>query len=499
VRGLVQRVCLPLLALMLAGCARGPDTAGLQRDVQQQLDTLFDGRVLEVTSLKRQGSAPLAGTSGGKQAVVYYNAVLTFTAPYDPSDWTTLSPERIADALGATDEGVIGLGGGSIDAGTRLRAYGSLVYRRAGDGWEASLLPSPAAKPAPAASAGGSPLVRSNELIDRLANVVNTTRGLHAADDAIVAEELDNALQNIKLRLNRGEAGLVIATGPASGEYARFIEALRPRGVDWAVLQANTAGSVANALMLDAGEARFALVQSDVAAAAVTGQGAFANSGPLRHLRAVAALFPEPVHVVVQRDAGIAELAGLAGRRIAIGSRGSGTRHTALQVLRAHGIDPGEFVAVDARDPEEALSLLAAGRIDAVIEVVSVPWRKLDAVAAKSGLALLPLEAGAMVTLGQSTPGLVPLAIPARSYAWQDGAVPTLAATALLVASDDVPASSVRRTLDFLFQESAALDRGVTASRLSEERALTGITIPLHDGSVEYFKAGRSSGLTSDR
>jgi TRAP transporter TAXI family solute receptor len=495
----MRGVWLPLLATMLVGCARGPDTAGLQQDVQHQLDTLFGDRVLEVTSLKRQGSAPLAGGTGGRQAIVYYNAVLTFTAPYDPSDWTTLSPERIADALGATDEGVIGLGAGRIDAGTRLRTYGSLVYRRSGDGWEASLLPPPAARPAPAAASTGSPPVPSNDLIERLARVVNTTPGLRAADDAIVAEELDHALQNIKLRVNRGDAGLVIATGPASGEYARFVDALRPRGIDWAVTQANTAGSVTNALMVDAGEARFALVQSDVAAAAVTGQGAFASTGPLRHLRAVAALFPEPVHVVVRRDSGIAEFSGLAGMRIAIGSRGSGTRHTALQVLRAHGLDPDGFVAVDARDPEEALSLLVAGRIDAVIEVVSAPWRKLDAVAATTELALLPLSAEAMSDLGQSMPGLVPLAIPDHSYSWQDGAVPTLAATALLVAGDDVPAASVRRTLEFLFQDGIALDRGVTASRLSKERALTGITIPLHDGAVEYFGVGRSSAVTPDR
>ena len=495
----MRGVWLPLLAMMLAGCARGPDTAGLQQDVQHQLDTLFGDRVLEVTSLKRQGSAPLAGSTGGRQAIVYYNAVLTFTAPYDPSDWTTLSPERIADALGATDEGVIGLGAGRIDAGTRLRTYGSLVYRRSGGGWQASLLPPPAAIPAPAAASTGSPPLPSNDLIERLARVVNTTPGLRAADDAIVAEELDHALQNIKLRVNRGDAGLVIATGPAGGEYARFVDALRPRGIDWAVTQANTAGSVTNALMVDAGEARFALVQSDVAAAAVTGQGAFASAGPLRHLRAVAALFPEPVHVVVRRDAGIAEFSGLAGRRIAIGSRGSGTRHTALQVLRAHGLDPDGFVAVDARDPEEALSLLVAGRIDAVIEVVSAPWRKLDAVAATTELALLPLSAEAMAALGQSMPGLVPLAIPDHSYSWQDGAVPTLAATALLVASDDVPAASVRRTLEFLFQDGIALDRGVTASRLSKERALTGITIPLHDGAVEYFGVSRSAAVTPDR
>jgi TRAP-type uncharacterized transport system substrate-binding protein len=131
--------------------------------------------------------------------------------------------------------------------------------------------------------------------------------------------------------------------------------------------------------------------------------------------------------------------------------------------------------------------------------VVSTPWRKLDAVAATAELALLPLAADAMSALGQSTPGLVPLVIPDHSYSWQDRAVPTLAATALLVAGADVPAASVRRTLEFLFQDAFAFDRGVTASRLSKERALTGITIPLHDGAVEYFGVSRTSTLTPGR
>ncbi len=135
-----------------------------KRDVQAQLDTLFGSRVLEVKSLRRQGSAPLAGAkAGGSQAIVYYNAVLAFTAPYDPSDWNGLSPELVANALGATDEGVIGLGAGGMAAGAQLRAYGSMVYRRAGDAWHASLLPPPTARPA--ANAGG-PSSRRTSSID---------------------------------------------------------------------------------------------------------------------------------------------------------------------------------------------------------------------------------------------------------------------------------------------------------------------------------------------
>ncbi len=126
----------------------------MQHDVQAQLDTLFGARMLEVKSLRRQGSAPLAGAKGaGSQAIVYYNAVLAFTAPYDPSDWNGLSPELIANALGATDEGVIGLGAGRMAAGAPLRAYGSMVYRRDGDAWQASMLPPADARPA--TGAGG--------------------------------------------------------------------------------------------------------------------------------------------------------------------------------------------------------------------------------------------------------------------------------------------------------------------------------------------------------
>jgi TRAP transporter TAXI family solute receptor len=477
--------------LALAGCARGPDEAGVRSDVQAQLDTLFGRRILEVRSLRRQGSAPLARAKDARsQAIVYYNAVLAFTAPYDPSDWNGLSPELIANALGATDQGVIGLGAGRMAAGAEMRAYGSMVYRRTDDAWQASLLSPVAAKSA--ANVGGP--AKSTALIERLAGIVNTTPGLHAADDAIITEELDQALQNIKLRLNRGEQGFIVATGPAGGEYARFIESLRPRGAPWSVSHANTRGSVANALMIDSGAARYALVQSDVAAAAVTGQAAFATYGPLQHLRAVAALFPEPVHVVIRSDdaGSISSVSGLRGKRIAVGSRGSGTRQTAVQVLRAHDLGHGDYVIVDARSPEEALQLLADGQIDAVVEVVSAPWRQLATAAAQVPMTLLPLEADAMTRVSESVPGLVPLAIPARTYGLQQGAVDTLAATALLVASDSVPDVSVKQVLDFLFRSGLGADRGAIASRLSRERALAGVTIPLHDGAADYFAAARA-------
>ena len=134
-----RTIVVVALALLAGACTRGPDEAGLERDVQARLDAVFGRPVLVVRTLKRQGSAPLAAAQdGARQAIVYYNARLEFTEAYRPSDWEGLSPQLIADALGATDQGVVGLGSRSMAPGTELRAYGSMVYRRTDEEWQAT-------------------------------------------------------------------------------------------------------------------------------------------------------------------------------------------------------------------------------------------------------------------------------------------------------------------------------------------------------------------------
>ncbi|RPH59411.1 MAG: hypothetical protein EHM83_15860, partial [Burkholderiales bacterium] len=256
-----------LLALVAAGCARGPDEAGLRADVQARLDALFGRQVLVLRDLRRQGSAPYAAADDGtRQAIVYFNGTLDFSEPYDPTDWQGLNPQLIATALGATDRGVVGLGAGPMAPGSQLRAYGSVIYRREDDGWRAAL---PAASPSAVVPMPGVPTGRSgtDELIQRLAKLVDTSPGLNEAQrQQIVTEELDRALQNIQLRLDSGATRVVVATGPAGGEYARFVSSVTARLTQKQAIEvAYTEGSVANAFLVDRGKARFALVQSDVA------------------------------------------------------------------------------------------------------------------------------------------------------------------------------------------------------------------------------------------
>jgi TRAP transporter TAXI family solute receptor len=85
-----------------------------------------------------------------------------------------------------------------------------------------------------------------------------------------------------------------------------------------------TLGSVYNIGALQSGELEFAIVQSDVHFAAYKGEGTWSGQ-PFLGLRSVMSLYPELVTVMARADLHIQDPAGLAGKRINIGSRGTGT------------------------------------------------------------------------------------------------------------------------------------------------------------------------------
>ena len=481
-------------SLLLAACTRGPGEAGLQQDVQARVDALFGRQVLRIEAFRRQGSAPYrASGDGARQVIVYYNAIFGLSEAYDPSDWQGLGPTMIANAIGASDEGITGLKSGRNEPGTRLRAHGSIVYRDAGDGWRPAdvVAPRPAAAAGPAGTGPGS---EAEELVRSISVLLQQGPARRGTDEKIIAEELNHALAAIRLRMNKDGKRVVIAAGPAGGEYSRFLASVIGRvREDSPITIAETAGSVENAMLIDRNEARAGLVQSDVAAAAITGYGIFSGTGPLGHLRAVASLFPEPVHIVVRADSRIARVQDLAGRRVALGRVASGTRQTAIGVLAAAGIGIDRVVGLEEPSPQAALDGLVAGRIDAVIEVVSAPWRQLEIEMHASRLRLLPLDQETIARAVAEVHGLLPLDIPGRTYPGLVASVPTVAATALLVARDDVPDVVVSNTLELLYASAASGDAGVQATRLSKERATSGITIPMHPAAERYF------GKTVDR
>jgi TRAP transporter TAXI family solute receptor len=474
----------------LLGCTRGVDEPRLREELQQRLDREVSPDLFEVVALRREGSAPLpAAESGAPRVVVYFNATLRVEQPYAFGGWDQLSPSSVAYALGATEQGVFGLEAHN-QPGDLVRAYGSAVYEQSPDGWTLAAGAAPAAGPVTTTAEGTVPPSPSKALIDKLATMVNLPPpGVPPQQDQIIAEELARASENIERRVRRAEHVFTLASGPTGGEYARFgdalVAAIAAEAPHVRLRQRSSKGSVDNAGLLARGEADYAIVQSDVAAAAFAGEDVFARGAPLASLRAVGGLFPEAVHVVVLADSPVHEIAQLRGHRVDIGVPASGTRFDAVAVLAAHGLHPADLREAREDGPDAAVTRLRRRQLDALFATGAAPIRSLQQLAASSGLRLLPVTGAPLEKLLESRPGLTPLRLPANTYPRQKDPVSTVASAALLVTTVDAPAAEVERVADLVFGRMPR-QRGASAdlSRVSAGHELRGITIPLHPGAA---------------
>ncbi len=233
-----------------------------------------------------------------------------------------------------------------------------------------------------------------------------------------------------------------MAAGPADGAYAEYAQQYRDilaeNGVKLEIVE--TKGSVENLALLQAptGGVDVAFVQ-----------GGIADRKKVRHLRALASLFFEPVWLFGRKDLGISRLSGLAGKRIAIGAEGSGTRAIAQQLLDANGIDASK---ADERPlgGAEAADALLAGRIDAAFFVMGRPSASMDRLLRAPNVTLIGAARAAAYTRrfrfleAVSLPeGVLDLArdIPART-------VTLIAPAAALVARADLHPAIVDLLLD---------------------------------------------------
>jgi TRAP-type uncharacterized transport system substrate-binding protein len=74
----------------------------------------------------------------------------------------------------------------------------------------------------------------------------------------------------------------------------------------------------------------------------------------------------EPLLVFYRGSTAIKLLSELAGKRLAIGAVGSGTRSLALTLLQTNGITPGGATQLEDLDSDDAAQALLAGTVDAV-------------------------------------------------------------------------------------------------------------------------------------
>ena len=211
-----------------------------------------------------------------------------------------------------------------------------------------------------------------------------------------------------------------------------------------------TPGSRYNIEALLSGELGFGVVQADLVRAAT-------DAAPDHPLRLVTRLVDETFVLLARREAAIATLADLAGRRVDIGRPASGRHVSAQTILAATGVDVASFAALFTLTADTAVAELCAGRLDAAAFVVAHPSRLVaqaigdcDVVA----VGLTPAERAAITT---ASPAFHAEPIRAAWYPALSRDVPTVALSALLLARADQDDAVVETLMRILIDRHAAL------------------------------------------
>ncbi len=252
-------------------------------------------------------------------------------------------------------------------------------------------------------------------------------------------------------------------------------------------------GSIENVEGIGSGALELALSQADIAYWAFYGTGLFRDKGPIVNLRAIANLYPENLHIVVRRDAGIGTVRDLEGKRVSLGEEGSGTLVEVNAVLDAYGISGDGLDHVHLRAGPSSLAL-SEGELDAFFTVAGFPVAAIEELARTVEIDLLPVEDPEADSVVAFYPFLTRSVIPAGVYNGV-GEVPTISVGAQLLVRADIDEEMVYQITRALWHESTRklLDEGHAKGRdIRLETAVEGIAVPFHPGAARYYREARA-------
>ncbi|WP_035485282.1 TAXI family TRAP transporter solute-binding subunit [Geminicoccus roseus] len=248
-------------------------------------------------------------------------------------------------------------------------------------------------------------------------------------------------------------------------------------------------GSVENVEAIESAEVESGFCQADIAHFAANGEGPFQGSPPFQKLRGICSLFDEALHLVVMPTSKIAAIRDLRGRKVAIGSPGSGTAITVHRVLDAFGLTASDVTLVEI-DAVEALGRMRLGTLDGMFLIAGAPAEVVSEALSALDAQLVGIDGGAVDRLLKDSSFFTRATIEAGTYA-RAYASPTIAIRALWLVSADVPAELVHGiTQAFWHPQSQAFLRNVHPRLIDLDlaHALDGMEVPLHPGAAEFYR-----------
>ena len=291
----------------------------------------------------------------------------------------------------------------------------------------------------------------------------------------------------------RARTRLSIVTGGTGGVYYPYgggLASLISKNVSNVEASAEvTSASVDNMKLIQTAKADIAFTLADTLFDAYDGRGPFKDSGKVP-VRALAVLYSNYTHIVATEDAAIKTVADLKGKRVSVGSAGSGTEIIANRILEAAGINPDTDIKRERLGVAESAGAMKDRKIDAFFWSGGLPTAAVLDLAATPGQKIRFL--GSADLIGKLTdkygPFYFKLTMPKTAYPGMDADVDVAGVANLLVVNEKFDASLAYDVLKTMVDKKADLGAiHAEAKNFGLPQATVGSPIPFHAGAIKFY------------
>ncbi|WP_052464596.1 TAXI family TRAP transporter solute-binding subunit [Geoalkalibacter subterraneus] len=283
-----------------------------------------------------------------------------------------------------------------------------------------------------------------------------------------------------------GPQRLTFVGGPAGGTFEQVakkaVAHINDHQTEATLNYSLTGGSVENLRRINKGQADMGIVYAADLFLGREGRLPF-DERTYDNVYTLASFYLAPAQLIVKPDSQIEGINDLIGKRVAVGSIGSGTAATAQRFLTA--LDIWDQIKPEFIGYQDAISALGHGYVDAMWVLAGIPNSAVTQAAESYPIRILDLsEAAEKSGFFKNYPFYSLFTVPAGTYPGVESTIATFADQALWVAGKSVDPELVKGIMK-------ALEEGGTDAEhpLKFENPPPPSIAPMHDGAEAFWRS----------
>jgi TRAP transporter TAXI family solute receptor len=296
------------------------------------------------------------------------------------------------------------------------------------------------------------------------------------------------------------ESLIIIGSGGSGGVFAPIVNSIcadisLEKSTRNRCHPITTGGSMHNLLGVLSGELDVGLTMPALINDAYIGQGYFTSVGPQNQLRTVAALYSQPIGILVKKKSSIQELADFEGKSISIGPEGTGRREIANILFKYMGWSVDDFSGVYEYTTTEMTQAFCDDEVDILILVFGFPAAFYDEIQNECDAKFVSLPSQLIHEIHDKNKFYKKTFISSNMLINNEKPVYTLEMDVVFITRQDVPNKVIHTLLNTMFTEPDKVygyHRAIESSYFSANEFFENASgAPLHRASSQFIKKTR--------